>query len=143
MLTAHVNMMLYNLSKNTLHDSLNKLLSKLHQKNLCNLPWWSTGSMLVLSAVERMFTFQLGQTKTKFFFCFFTRHATIRFKRKYWSVWNQNNVYGCGEDFLQTAALLICMLKIGLEKSNVHMHFTLPGACVEYNFFMFNLLPNN
>ena len=52
-------------------------------------------SMLALSAVDRGFKPQLGQTKDyKIGICFFsTKHAALKRKSKDWLIQNQNNVY--------------------------------------------------
>jgi hypothetical protein len=51
-------------------------------------------SVLALSAVDRGFESQSGQTKdyTIGICCFSAKYATLRRKRKYWVAWNQNNV---------------------------------------------------
>ena len=52
-------------------------------------------SVLALSAVDREFKPQLGQTKHYKIgiCCFSTKHAALKRKSKDWLVQNQNNVY--------------------------------------------------
>ena len=52
-------------------------------------------SMLALSAVDRGFKPQLGQTKDYKIgiCCFSTKHAALKRKSKDWLIQNQNNVY--------------------------------------------------
>jgi hypothetical protein len=52
-------------------------------------------SMLALSAVDRGFKPQLGQTKDYKIgiCCFSTKHAALKRKSTYWLIQNQNNVY--------------------------------------------------
>ena len=52
-------------------------------------------SMFAISAVDRGFEHRLGKTKDYKIgiCCFFTKHATLRRKRKDWLARNQDNAY--------------------------------------------------
>ena len=69
-------------------------------------------SILALSAVDRGFEPQLGQTKAK--------HMTLRSKSKDWSARNQNNVSEWSD--MHTRGLLFPTQRVGLEQSRSDHH---------------------
>ena len=69
-------------------------------------------SVLALSAVDRGFEPQSGQTKDYKIgmCCFSAKHAALRRKRKYWLARNQNNVSGWGD--MSIHGLQCCFSKL-------------------------------
>ena len=68
--------------------------------------------ILALSAVDRGFEPQLGQTKAN--------HIAFRSKSKNWSARNQNNVSEWGD--MYTRGLLFPTQRVGLEESSPDHH---------------------